>query len=447
MTAAHHLVQVYAQRLRRALLSQFGKKLVLACIMLLLIQGLYTTNMIPRADLAVMLPDCPVQSHKDVCVHHSANLANLHEQCGYVPFSVGNCQDRFYKSIITAKDFLKDVSEHTNDMVVEGVGIGQAVDEFVQTRSRWLIDLMGGRGYERLTSFADAERRALHEELDRLQHRCDNFFYGSLHFHGFGSRWHTMTLALAYSLYHNMTLFIPNEHALFIPITSCTKADMEQSFASHPPVTSVKELNSSTINFKNPLKVDMLAVLGNRTIILPKYESKGHYWWRAMLTYYAVRPNYKLRELLRRSSKAVPPCIAMHIRHSDKIEEARLFDLTDYMAQAFQLRATSGASNIYLMTDDEKVIESRKHYPPDFQFQFMDMMRSNQGWRKDIDAGLSREKQEETFLTDLYSAVRCQQSVVTHSSNIGRLMAELSYALRNTEPDVVSLDVEWKMDP
>ncbi|KAF9954962.1 hypothetical protein BGZ70_010405, partial [Mortierella alpina] len=88
---------------------------------------------------------------------------------------------------------------------------------------------MGSRGYERLTSFADAERRALHEELDKLQHRCDNFYYG------FGSSWHTITLALAYSLYHNMTLVIPNEHAPFIPITSCTEADMERSFASHPP--------------------------------------------------------------------------------------------------------------------------------------------------------------------------------------------------------------------
>ncbi|KAF9965496.1 hypothetical protein BGZ70_004721 [Mortierella alpina] len=445
---AHVKTQYHASQWNAKLMyGHFGRKLLLACVLLLMMQGLYITYTIPIANRAVIPHDCPIQSLEDLCVHHSANLANLREQCGSVSFSVSNCQDRFYESIITTKDFLEDVSEHTNVMIVQGVGIGQAVDEFVQTRSRWLIDLMDSRGYERLTSFADAERRTLHDELDRLQNQCDNFFYGSLHFHGFGSRWHTMTLALAYSLYHDMTLFIPNEHALFIPITSCTEADIERSFASHPPVTSIKELNSSTINFKNPLEVDMLAVLGNRTIILPKFESKGHYWWRAMLTYYAVRPNYKLRKLLRRSSKAVPPCIAIHIRHSDKIEEADLFDLTDYMAQAFQLRATSGASNIYLMTDDEKVIESRTQYPPDFQFQCMDMMRSNQGWRKDIDAGLSRDRQEETFLTDLYSAVRCQQSVVTYSSNIGRLMAELSYALRNTEPDVVSLDEKWKMDP
>ncbi|KAF9954173.1 hypothetical protein BGZ72_004792 [Mortierella alpina] len=445
MISVPQLIQAYAQRLRRALLSQFGKKLLLACLLLVLLQGFYVKT-IPITNMAAMLSNCTVQDRENLCVHHSANTADLHEQCGDASFSVGDCRDRFYESIITTKDFLEEVSEHTNVMIVQGVDIGQAVDSFVQARSRWVIDLMGGKGYEKLTSFADAERTALHKELDRIQHRCDNFFYGSLHFHGFGSRWHTMALALAYSLYHDMTLFIPNEHALFIPITSCTEADMDQAFANHPPVTSIHELNNSTINFKTPLEVDMLASLGNRTITLPRFESKGHYWWRAMLIYYAVRPNYKLRELVRRFSKAAPPCIALHVRHSDKITEAELFDLGDYMAQAFQLRATSGASNIYLMTDDERVIESSKNYS-DFQFQYMEMMRSNQGWEKDIEAGLSRSRQEEVFLTDLYSAVRCQQGVVTHSSNIGRLIAELSYAIRNNEPDVVSLDEEWKMDP
>ncbi|CAO3574141.1 unnamed protein product [Mortierella alpina] len=446
MTFTPRLGQAYVQRLRKALLSRFGKKLLLACTVLLVIQGLYT-NMMPNDNLTAMLSDCPVQDHKNLCVHHSVNMTDLHEQCGHVSFSVGHCQDRFYESIITTKDFLENVSEHTNVMMVQGVDIGQAVDQFVQTRSRWLIDLMGRRGYERLTSFVDAERRALHEELDQLQNRCDHFFHALLHDYGFGSRWHSMTLALAYSLYYNMTLFVPNELALFIPITSCTEADMERSFASHPPVMSTKELTRSTINFKTTPEKDITVSLENRTIILPNYESKGLYWWRSMLTYYAVRPNYKLRELLRRSSKALPPCIAIHVRHSDKIEETSLFNLTEYMAQAFQLRATSGASNIYLMTDDGQVIEASTHYPPDFQFQYMNITRSNQGWRKEIYAGLLRKKQEEIFLTDLYSAVRCQQSVVTFSSNVGRLIGELSYALRNTEPEVVSLDVDWRMDP
>ncbi|KAF9290021.1 hypothetical protein BGZ68_008102 [Mortierella alpina] len=374
-------------------------------------------------------------------------MTNLREKCGYITFSGSNCQDRFYESIITTKEFLEVVSEHTNVMIVQGVDIGQAVDNFVQTRSRWLIDLMGSSGYERLTSFADAKRRALHEELDRLQHRCDNFLYGSLHLHGFGSRWHTLTLALAYSLYYNMTLFIPNEQALFIPITWCTATDMERSFARNPPVTAAEELNNSTLNYKNPSEVNLMLTLRNWSTILPRYEDKGHYWWRSMLTYYAVRPNYKLRELVRRSSKAVPPCIAIHVRHSDKYLEADLFDLSDYMAQASQLRAKSGASNIYLMTDDESVVQSTQHYLSDFQFQYMEQIRSNQGWEKDLDAGLTRQKQEEIFLIDLYSAVRCEQSVVTFSSNVGRLIAELSYAIRNREPDVVSLDAQWGMHP
>ncbi|KAG9322427.1 hypothetical protein KVV02_004781 [Mortierella alpina] len=383
--------------------------------------------------------------HMDTCIHHSAELINVEGLHSHTSLSRGSCQDRFYDVIITTPTYMLDVCEHTNTMVVQGEDIGQALDDFVQTRSHWVIDLMGARGYELLTSFDDPERRSLFQELDRLQHRCTNFFYGAIHDYGSGSRWHTLGLGLSHSLYYNMTLVSQFGSKHFIPLTTCTDADMERSFAAYPPESNSTAWNTSTINYKS-LGPDAYDLMKNLYIIKPEYEHKGHFWWRSMLMYYVARPNASMRKVLRRLSKAQLPCTSIHVRHSDKKNEASLLDLPRYMEHAVLFKERTGVSRVYLMTDDGSVIRSSKDFA-DFHFDYMDMPRSNQGWLEDIEGGMSRDKQEETFLVDLYSATRCQQSVLTYSSNVGRLIAELSYALRNREPDVVSLDDGWYMFP
>ncbi|KAG0196544.1 hypothetical protein BGX28_009997, partial [Mortierella sp. GBA30] len=261
---------------------------------------------------------------------------------------------------------------------------------------------MGGRGYEVLTSFADKERLALHKELDDLQHRCHRFFNGGVSPSGFGSYWHTLGLALAHSLYFDMTFFPVGELRNFIPMTTCTDKQMERSFAAHPPESNHTAWNNSTVNFKTE-GLDVFDLMLRDHIIKPAYKDKGFFWWRTMLTYYAIRPNYGLREQIRRSSKALPPCMSIHVRHSDKYKEAVQFNISNYMEHAYKYKEKTGISQIYLMTDDDAVIQSTGNYA-DFQFQYMDMARSNQGWEADRDAGLSMDQQEVLFLVDLHSA-------------------------------------------
>ncbi|KAG0006820.1 hypothetical protein BGZ80_005125 [Entomortierella chlamydospora] len=315
---------------------------------------------------------------------------------------------------------------------------------------------MGGRGYELLTSFADDERLGLHKELDRLQHRCDNFFNGAFHPFGFGANWHNLGLGLAHSLYYNMTLYPHDEYKYFIRMTTCTEEDLKRSFGAHPPETNFTRWNISTINFKSMGNIATINVesmgsdegdlLKRKTIIRSEYQDKGHFWWRSMLTYYLMRPNIGLRELIRQSSTVTTPCMSIHVRHSDKSSEAALIEFSKYMEHAERYRAKTQVSSVYLLTDDDEVIKSTKNYS-DFQFHFLDMARSNKGWEADRDTGMSRDQQERTFLIDIFSAVRCQHSIVTYSSNVGRLIAEVAYAIRNREPNVVSLDEAWKMDP
>ncbi|KAG0065914.1 hypothetical protein BGZ92_005445, partial [Podila epicladia] len=180
-------------------------------------------------ELAKSTPNCPISAGMDACVHHGTNIAHLVELCGPITVLVGDCRDRVYRLTVTTKEFLAEVCDYTTIIVVQGIDIGRELDSFVQKRSRWIIDTMGGNGYELLTSFVDKERLALQEDLDRLQHRCTNFFNGAKSFEGFGSHWHTVGLALAFSQYYNMTLYPTSEYANFIPLTSYLSKYMEHA--------------------------------------------------------------------------------------------------------------------------------------------------------------------------------------------------------------------------
>ncbi|KAF9109035.1 hypothetical protein BGX27_008057 [Mortierella sp. AM989] len=327
-------------------------------------------------------------------------------------------------------------------MVVLGENIGERMDRFVQTKSRWMIDPIGGSGYELLTSTTDSDRLTLQKELDQSQHKCSNFFYGIISQNGFGSHWHTLGLGLAHTLHYNMTLFTVKTYKNFIPLTTCTRTNLDRAFSEYPPETDFSRWDSSTINFKSVGNEhgDVHALMANVNIINPEFQHRGHFWWRSMLTYYAIRPNFKIREMMRQSSPVATPCISIHVRHSDKLEEAPPIALSEYMKHAYQVKEKTGISNIYLMSDDQQVIEGSKDFP-DFQFRYLDMPRSNRGWLNDRKEGMSMDSMERNFLIDILSAAQCQHMVLTYSSNVGRLMAEIAFALQDTEPVVVSLDV------
>ncbi|GJJ74825.1 glycoprotein 6-alpha-L-fucosyltransferase [Entomortierella parvispora] len=337
------------------------------------------------------------------------------------------------------------MSDHGHTMVLEGDNYGAELDSFVQKKSHWMIDAFGVKGYERLTTYTDRDRASIQHDLDQLQNRCERFFSGAVNPNGFGSNWHSLSLGLALGLYHDMTLLTPEQPKNFINMTTCTSEIMESVFVAHPPETNYTLWDSSTVNFRSP-GWDVWDIMTNKTIIKDRYHSKGLFWWRSMLTYYVTRPNAQMRQLIRESPKFPTPCIAIHVRHSDKRKEAELLDLPAYMEKAKKYKAKTGISDIYLMTDDENVIQSTKDFP-DFKFHYRDVPRTNQGWVADMEAGITKEQQEINFILDVQSAAHCQKFIVTYSSNVGRLIAELAYALQDQEPDVDSLDSEWEVNP
>ncbi|KAG0049384.1 hypothetical protein BGZ83_005843 [Gryganskiella cystojenkinii] len=392
---------------------------------------------------------CPLPQGATVCVHSAASKAALVNICGDFSASTGSCQDRTYGSIITTKDHIGDVSEYTLRIIVQGEGseFGDAVDKFVQRQSRWIVDITQGDGYELLTTFDDPRRLAYMSQLDLIQHRCANFFNGAINGNGFGSKWHTVALGLSFGLFYNMTLMTPEVLNNFIPLTSCTKADMERAFEKSPPEHIFANWTESTINFQTVGDdlVDMVHQSYPKTKT-PGFEDKDLFWLRSMVAYYATRPNYQLRQQFRQHSPIQTPCMSIHVRHSDKHWEAEPFEFPDYMSKAEEYKSQTGVSNIYVMSDDGKVIKATEQYK-NFRFQHLDVPRPNVAWYAEKDRGMPLDMLERDFLLDVYAAAQCEHQILTYSSNVGRLIGELSYGIRNKEPSLVSLDSEWSMWP
>ncbi|KAF9898748.1 hypothetical protein BX616_003658 [Lobosporangium transversale] len=482
-------------------LTILRRGMIIACTVTVLIIGLVTYQLhthitklitfpIHRNHIRVIneWPLCPIQKNtNDICIHRQANQTQIEVICGKInatttstttttTISLGSdCKERDYDLIVVPKELMQDVSDHVKRiMIVQGDGknFGQELDGFVQTRSQWVIDPFGGDGFEILKTFKeDKERMSLQAQLDRLQHRCTNFFYGIINRSGFGSVWHTAGLGLAWTLYYNMTLFIQLDEHLqpkpsfqgFIPTTTCSYSDLEAAFTTLPPETDFSKWTDSTVNFKS--LTDDVGPLGDkRELIIPTFNHRGHFWWRSVLTYYVIRPNAQTREWIRglqqqqgeglqehdRATTVMlrtRDCISIHVRHGDKGTESRLIPFYRYMTKAYEIHERTGVSNIYLMTDDQKVIEATKNYPT-FKIYYQIMPRTNRGWEKDVTSGkVSREDQAKMFLKDLYSTTQCRHTIVTYSSNVGRLIGEIRMATEYEAPDVFSMDAVWVMEP
>ena len=121
-------------------------------------------------------------------------------------------------------------------------------------------------------------------------------------------------------------------------------------------------------------------------------------------------------------------------------------EFPDYMIKAEEYKNQTGVSNIYIMSDDGKVIKSTEQYK-NFQFQYLDVPRPNEAWHAEKRRGIPVDVLERNFLLEVYAAAQCEHQILTYSSNVGRLIGEISYGIRNKEPSVVSLDTEWWMLP
>ncbi|KAG0013580.1 hypothetical protein BGZ82_002090, partial [Podila clonocystis] len=94
--------------------------------------------------------------------------------------------------------------------------------------------------------------------------------------------------------------------------------------------------------------------------------------------------------------------------------EATLLDLPSYMIKAEEYRNQTGVSNIYIMSDDDKVIKSTEQYK-NFRFQYLEVPRPNKAWSSETWRGVPKALLERNFLLGVYAAAQCHHQILTYS--------------------------------
>jgi hypothetical protein len=180
---------------------------------------------------------------------------------------------------------------------------------------------------------------------------------------------------------------------------------------------------------------------------------KSWSWVRAQAFRYLLRPNAATRAHAQAFARrvfpsALPrPLAAMFVRASDKGQESRVFNVSDYFALLDPVAARIGLRDVYLNSDSEAVIDDarrlagaryRIHVPAvahDFAFASLGAM----SWAQ-------KARQMNDSLADLYLEVTADVHVGTLSSNWCRLVDALKISAGKDAFPFLDVDARYLVE-
>eukprot|EP00741_Cyanophora_paradoxa_P023500 tig00021587_g22702.t1 len=151
------------------------------------------------------------------------------------------------------------------------------------------------------------------------------------------------------------------------------------------------------------------------------------------------------------------PCVSIHVRRQDKRSEARPLPLARYVERAEPFLRALNTTLFFVATDEAAVLrEEAGAYGP--RYTFLHAPTRTARWVFDHASHLrerrrggTRTREWKAAMVDVVALATCGASVVTFSSNIGRLVAELATFLRHNHTrvrgEVVSLDDTFFLPP
>ncbi|KAK8740412.1 hypothetical protein OTU49_002897, partial [Cherax quadricarinatus] len=155
-------------------------------------------------------------------------------------------------------------------------------------------------------------------------------------------------------------------------------------------------------------------------------------WWLGQFLKYMFRLQPYMQKLIKESEKSFHyrhPIVGVHVRRTDKIKEAKYYQLEEYMEQVEEYFAGLQVFNpnvtrrIYLASDEPRVFkEAKKKYP---QYEILSNKKS-QVMKKNKRYKINSLRD---LIMDIYFLSRADYIVVTFSSNIGRLVYEIMQSL------------------
>lgn len=182
---------------------------------------------------------------------------------------------------------------------------------------------------------------------------------------------------------------------------------------------------------------------------ISKIHSNPPLWWYSQLIKYILRPKPKLKVHLAKEHhkifqdlpKEITSYAGIHIRKGDKVtkHEALSYNKSKYMERVYQyfLLHDPGIQIVYLASDDADDLKNTRKEYKDLLF-------------KGPVKPPGRKMCGDDYLgivTDVFMLAKSNFTILTLSSNVGRLVYELMQALHydDMSNQVISLDAPWKV--
>ncbi|EDV19793.1 uncharacterized protein TRIADDRAFT_32887, partial [Trichoplax adhaerens] len=282
---------------------------------------------------------------------------------------------------------------------------------------------------------------------------------------GMGSTIHHWAYCLIYAYYTNRTMLIDTSkwsylrnviskdgvdhfEDFFQPISKCKltahdakaavvwKSRLPKDFANGsnsnkiPQIIRLKNVGSVLEDYHIGPAICNYAMPEKLFYDVMKFKNKPMAWWIGVIALYIIQPNHYLQKFIdqsRNELKFQSPIVGIHLRHTDKAFESKLFNINQYMIQvnAFYNRLAKHKINIkrrvFVVTDTPKFIPQLVTKYPNYQFTHPPI--------KQLKAGTFTSRYSATnlkyFLRDLFLLAECDYLICTMSSNVCRLAYEL----------------------
>jgi len=242
---------------------------------------------------------------------------------------------------------------------------------------------------------------------------------------GFCSNFFKYLMCYLYSKKINKTLYlndIANINSFHL---------IRETFETAPRVSYV-EYRSIDI-YQDKIK-DLVMYLGGLTEDYIYQEGKAVFKW-----------NKKALDIISKRIDWLPEFdVGVHVRTGDKIISGEMEEITlsSYISAIKDLGLEKSNLNIYLMTDNESVLDKMRAAEPTWNFHILPPPISFKDGhdQKTFNSNVDSAKISafHHFITELYILQKCPKIICTYSSNIGLFL----YITRNENTFIRSLDIQ-----
>lgn len=220
---------------------------------------------------------------------------------------------------------------------------------------------------------------------------------------------------------------------IFLPLSeTCTSQD-GATHGNYPASDDVQVLHMPKISAILPTpKYLPLAFPADLAPQLKALHPDPSVWWVSQFVKFVMRYQPKTKamidqEMNRLNFTTNPPTVGIHVRRTDKYQEAALRDLSEYMEEvkSYFKKQGNGSTKprIFLASDEPKVIEEAKNVYTEYEFVFNEKAASM--------AALSLRNSKKSLdgaIVDVHLLSVVDFLVCTLSSNVARLAYDLGFS-------------------